>query len=537
MSAVPAVNNSPTLLRLGYAVGTGDEVTIPLHHLVVCGLTQMSGKTTTLEALAWRAAEYGAVLAFSTKPHEDQFDGAGTVAPFFRERCDWEYVQDLLEASLQERLKFERSWIIQACKGARSLSEVQANVRAALAKARGISHSVYTNLDAYFDKVLPEIRRIKFAPKLALEAGAVGVMRIESMRTEVQSLVIRSVISEVWAHHRNTIVILPEAWKFLPQARGNPVKRGAERLVREGAVSGNFLWIDSQDITGVDKQILKSMEVWLLGRQREHNEIRRMLAQIPSAAKPKPEAIARLPLGQFIACFGDRVVQVYVQPDWMPDQQARDIALGKMGVHQALAYWHRHRPERPKPKSLEEDMSRIAELEEALESLKKENENLRAQVAAANDAPGKDVAPIRAHDHERRRPSAGRSELDGASVSPLAGDVDAIVAEVLRRVRSDPQALSVIVCDPQIRIHHQPVELRIDGDSLRGRLARLIQEGWFDEARNGNAAFNELKRRGARIAKPNVYRELDKLSEWGFVTREPAGYQAVASAKRRVAVS
>lgn len=525
MSAMAAPTSRNTL-SLGYSVPAGDEVAIPLHHMVVCGLTQMSGKTTTLEALAWRASESNRVLAFSTKPHEGSFKGAATVRPFFREQCDWEYVQDLLEASLQERLKFERSWIIQACKGARSLGEVHSNVRAALGKARGISHSVYTNLDAYLEKVLPEIRRIKFADALELAASKVGVMQLAGMRTEVQSLVIRSVASEVWRRHRNTILIIPEAWKFLPQARGNPVKRAVERLVREGAAAGNFLWIDSQDITGCDKQILKSIEVWLLGRQRERNEIRRMLDQIPASTKPRPEDIAQLPIGQFIACFGHQVVRTYVRPDWMDPDMARAVATGTTSVHRAIA--ERKQSAAAEMEEEGEDMSRIADLERQLEDLTRENAQLQDQLRKASAAPAP-TAPA-----YQPIVSTSGNQRPATSSAPSSNG-DGLVDEVLRRLRTDPQLIGVIDRDPKIVIHHQPVEITIEGTTLRGRLARLLHEGFFDEAKNGNSAFNELKRRGASVAKPNVYRELDKLAEWGFVTKEPTGgYLAIAAAKRRL---
>ena len=59
--------------------------------------------------------------------------------------------------------------------------------------------------------------------------------------------------------------------------------------------------------------------------------------------------------------------------------------------------------------------------------------------------------------------------------------------------------------------------------TLFGRLALLITEGFFDEPRNGNQAFVELKRRGKSTAKPNVYRELDRLAEQGFLTKQDGG--------------
>ena len=47
------------LIHLGYEVGTGNSVEIPLKHTAVTGMTQESGKTTTLEALVSRASALG----------------------------------------------------------------------------------------------------------------------------------------------------------------------------------------------------------------------------------------------------------------------------------------------------------------------------------------------------------------------------------------------------------------------------------------------------------------------------------------------
>jgi len=44
----------PTI-HLGYVIGSGAEIAVPLGHMAVTGQTQLSGKTTTLEALASRS--------------------------------------------------------------------------------------------------------------------------------------------------------------------------------------------------------------------------------------------------------------------------------------------------------------------------------------------------------------------------------------------------------------------------------------------------------------------------------------------------
>ena len=107
-------------ILIGYEVGTGKPVEIAPKHLVISGLTQESGKTTTLEALLHRSEMKA--LVFKTKPGEKtNFAGGQMVAPYYRESSDWEYVASLLEATMKERMKFERSWIIDVCKGTSSL--------------------------------------------------------------------------------------------------------------------------------------------------------------------------------------------------------------------------------------------------------------------------------------------------------------------------------------------------------------------------------------------------------------------------------
>src|ERR1700761_4097191 len=74
-------------IHLGYEVGTGVAIAVPLRHMAVTGQTQQSGKTTTLEALIGRADT--TALAFVTKRGEGSFAAGRRVAPYFRDRADW----------------------------------------------------------------------------------------------------------------------------------------------------------------------------------------------------------------------------------------------------------------------------------------------------------------------------------------------------------------------------------------------------------------------------------------------------------------
>jgi hypothetical protein len=317
---------------LGFEIGDPNTpvVEIPLKHMAVTGQTQEAGKTTALEGLIARAGLKA--VTFITKRGEASFVGARRIDPYFREQADWQFVASILEASRGEKLKFERAWIIRASKGASTLADVQRNVRKAMETAKGMSADVYLTLDAYLDVVVPEIAKIKWAPGVDLRDG-VNVIDMTGLSIEMQHLVIRSTLRWVLNREKNTVVVVPEAWKFIPQGRGTPVKLAAEEFIRQAAAMGNYLWLDSQDLGGIEKQILRSVPVWILGVQRETNEIKRTLDNIPAGfTKPKPADIATLELGQFYACWGRHAVKTYAQPAWLSDREAMQVAAGEVPI-------------------------------------------------------------------------------------------------------------------------------------------------------------------------------------------------------------
>src|SRR5262245_13828261 len=137
------------MIHLGYEVGKGKPVEIPTRHMAVTGQTQESGKTTTLEALVTRS-ELPAI-AFVTKRGESSFAGGRRIQPYFRDRADWQFVTSIIDATLQEKNKFLRPWIIKICRTTRTLADVQQQVRQAMRTAKGVNEGVYTQLDAYLD--------------------------------------------------------------------------------------------------------------------------------------------------------------------------------------------------------------------------------------------------------------------------------------------------------------------------------------------------------------------------------------------------
>ncbi|MBU1173333.1 MAG: ATP-binding protein [Proteobacteria bacterium] len=320
-------------IHFGYEIETGKEIEIPISHTVITGLTNESGKTTAVMGLIKRSGLRAIII--KTKIGEKAITEGAIIPPFYKETFDWEYASELLEASRKEKLKFERSWIIRYSKTATNLLEFKKNIDNALAegKLRELDKSVLISLQAYLDKIIPELQYAPLSHTLDIKDG-INIMDLERFKEETQEIIIKSILEEVLNKEKNTLVIIPECWKYLPEKLGNPVKRPAEAFIRQGATNNNFLFLDSQDITGVSKTILKQVSNWILGYQTEINEIKRTLEQIPLSKKlkPNPEDIATLKKGNFFVATSEFVKKCYSQPSWLDDKTAKKVALGKIKV-------------------------------------------------------------------------------------------------------------------------------------------------------------------------------------------------------------
>ena len=316
-------------ILLGFQIGSGEPVYVPLHHLAIFGMTQLSGKTTTLEALISRSGLRA--IAFITKRGEAGFTSYNLVTPYYKPRADWQFVEGLVNVALGEKVKYEpgmRYGIMKVCRGRKDLRDIQkAAVEFARETKREFMKAVYEKLAAYLEIVVPELDRWVFADKLELAEG-VNVMDVSGMRLETQHLVIASTIDYAFAHLDHVIVIIPEAWESIPQGKMTPVKWVAQQFIRKGAAIGNYMFLDSQDIGGIDKTPLRQCDNWLMGRMKEAHEVERILKQLLGMKVPAEE-IQTLPLGHFYAAIGNDVKKVYVLPVGVPEEVGRDVALGK----------------------------------------------------------------------------------------------------------------------------------------------------------------------------------------------------------------
>jgi hypothetical protein len=500
-----------TRIHLGYEVGTGEPIEIPLRHTAVTGQTQESGKTTTLEGLIARSGLKA--VAYVTKRGESSFRVMNPIAPYFLERADWKFVQSLLEAAMETRMDFKQAWIMRASDGAKTLLEVRANiykflhgVRDPLAMkhknrgkeqkerwitkpARGLNADVYYVLDKYFEEIMPQLDQMPYSTKLEL-APCLNVMDLREYEFPLQALVVRSVIDWVHDHGHDTINVIPEAWKFAPKQKGSPVRQSAEEMVREGAAMQNFLWIDSQDLAGVADVLMRQVGVWLFGVQRAKHEIERALDHMPEGLpvrRPRPQDIATLSKGQFYVCFGREMHKVYVQPAWMAGAHAEAIARGEEEVDSA--------------RDILMDFDR------------------RAYRAAQ-------VPPL--------APVVGGKMGEFMQKFPVES-LEATYQYIRKRLREeDPKDLLSLLTLPEMHVKIERPVITANGDSLFGRMAQLIKEGFFKEIQGARAATAEAVRRGWCHPKTPFMRvqdPLDKLTGMGFLTRETEGYLAVVGMK------
>jgi hypothetical protein len=548
------------LIRLGYEIDTGRAVDIPLRHLAVTGQTQESGKTTTLEALITRS-ELRAV-AFVTKRGEKSFRLMNPIPPYFREPANtaetpmWFWVKSILEATQGMKLRMEEAAIINASGSAKSLEDVHQNVRELAKKAkRGFERDICTCLDAYFNRVMPQIKKIRASKSLSLSPG-VNVMDLGDYSEPVQALIIRSVLEEVYLHGKNTIVIVPEAWKFIPLRRGSPVRLAAEAFIRQGAALKNYIWIDSQDLANVATEVLKSISVWILGVQRELNEVKRTLGYIGIGAAVRAEEIQRLGKGQFYVCFGDTVKKVYVQPAGMDDVHAHAIACGdespdswrqivrsldkKLGTAVASeADAVQVQVEEPPDEGQDEEAEREAnQLNTGRPDIpdgsgnhggslaEGENASLRIGSRTTQDTEGQ-AASLR---NNQRAPKA-ETIPEKVVITDFA---ECVYQQLKRRLLGEAQVIALLTAKPEIKLHVERPTIEMNSAEPRGRIALLISEGFFSREKSIPSTVEEFRRRGwmAATGRPiplNLH--FSKLCELGFLTLEAAGYRAVEGMK------
>lgn len=305
------------MILAGYEIGTGRPVNIPATHMAVTGQTQRSGKTTAMEAIVERSGMRA--IAFITKRGESAFQFGHIIDPYFKDRSDWRFVKDLFEQLTGYAQNEKEAELISICDGAKSLEHVWERVKRKLETKQSKRHQdMYIRMNAYFEEIMPPLAQIPKSKRLDLKKGVNVIdMTFFEGQHSVQEMLIQNALQWVYEKEEKTIFIVPEAWDFLSEEHGSITRTAGREFIRRSAAMHNFLWADCQDIRGLDKVILGQMGVWMVGNQREMNEVGRTIKSFASLpAPPTPTEIMTLGIGEFFILHGTESKKTFVQAVW-----------------------------------------------------------------------------------------------------------------------------------------------------------------------------------------------------------------------------
>lgn len=321
-------------------------------------------------------------------------------------------------------------------------------------------------------------------------------------------------------------VILEEAAEFIPQhVRDGLTYSAVEKLARMGGNVGVGITLINQRAEEVNKAVLELCDNLLLHRQRGKNSLV-SLAKWLDAGNVKPpkqitESLAELATGKCWAWFRDegkpKLITVAKKLSFDPNRRelalARDVAANPLST----------------------DVSAFVEqMKAALEG--------RKAIVVKNTV---GVAlPASSNTVSAKPKEAQVDEKEARALRAANEDLKKQVADLLRKLSAlanpgapapaaagESFAIDLTVQKPEISLRHVPKVIKMDTEKQSGLLAKMITEGWFDEMKDGKSVIAELKRRGRAVHPTNVLRDLNKLAEMGFLTKEAGGYQAAADMK------
>ena len=180
-------------IPLGFALQSGTAVHIPVGHMVIVGQSQRAGKTTALEACAFRC-RYKSV-AFLTKRGEESFRFANNIEPYYEDSIDWRTVRSLCEALTEERWdKFQRQCLRSVCRAGQSgrgkgfvewsrpesLEDVRHNIEAVLTKATGQREMIFGEIHEDLKTIADEIAKLKTSSREINLRPGLNVINLES---------------------------------------------------------------------------------------------------------------------------------------------------------------------------------------------------------------------------------------------------------------------------------------------------------------------------------------------------------------------
>lgn len=357
---------------------------------------------------------------------------------------------------------------------------------------------------------------------------------------KIVTAAVRTMLHENHAHGLRHIFI-EEAAEFIPQKPQDwIVYAEIEKLARMGGNVRLGYTLINQRSQEVSKAILELCENVFLHRQRGKNALENMdkWLQVAGAAEQKKiiASLPELPQGQCWAWLGGdeplppTLVKVPAKNSLHPDRRVMRADAGAAHVApvnvaefvarmQALPAVARDPKPLPKTKEPEVTEEEANALRADNDKLQREVDQLRASLARAVE----------------RTSTVTAEALNAPKAVSLEATMDneALYQAIKARlVKEAPGLLRVLTIKPELEVRVERRVIQADGSSLKGRIAQLIAEGFFNDAKTQSGTRSELKRRGSDPNSGNLWRELTALQKDGFFTKESGDtYLAVEGMK------
>lgn len=353
-------------ITIGFEIGTGKKVSMEPNHLVISGKTR-AGKSKLMEALIDRSDLRFLILDAKWPRDYDRF--GSDIPLYIEEMMDPVKLKSLVSgervslADLDRLVEDSESWddIVRL-----------AQEREASKKTHPVVKDRLRVISILFGKLIDEMEQFEFSEGIELP-NKVNVMDMSRLSLELQQIVVSSTIRYIQRNLSNVVVVIDEAHRFIPQRSSSACSSDVVDFVREGAALSNLLWLSDQTITGVSKEALKQVETWILGRQREINEAKKTIDQIPQRKSLglRPEDIQTLRTGEFLVVSENWAKKTYAWPIWIDDEKARKVALGEIKIKDI---------KKLEPVDDDEDMwkERYNTLKQEYNRLKKQSEELKS---------------------------------------------------------------------------------------------------------------------------------------------------------------
>jgi hypothetical protein len=244
-----------------FTVPSGEVVTLEPFHYAIIGQTQFSGKTTLIKRLSeWVAAQGYKVLIFDTKETEADYAGFGEEVPVcLRETTDSFVLIGLLESMFRRRLTPYYATLSRLTEAAKDFDDIIARAKdlEARTKSSWLKDACRVLYDS-LERLKNETAKVETVPKLKLYPG-INRMVINDFSLEAQQLIVKNAFEDALTiYKRKLVLVIDEAFKFIPQGYSSAATRAIMNFITQGAKTGLFGWISTQFLAVTDKDPLKA---------------------------------------------------------------------------------------------------------------------------------------------------------------------------------------------------------------------------------------------------------------------------------------